>query len=204
MPKDFSNPSTLKFMTENFEKETEKRVAWFIANQDKIQKAVQSREKSSSNLTPALIRKVEIENSLVSLVNHLQASTVNRRKKAIRDGRVLGLAAIKRSSFEPEPVMKPIDENVSCILRTSLPVGGRREYLKVRNRVKPEDRYNFCETSSSVYGWRLRDSKTVPGTKFGRTYTYHRGVRSRSGPQPDPSHYNEPPPASNLVCFANI
>lgn len=204
MPKDFSNPSTLNFMTENFEKETEKRVAWFIANQDKIRKAVEPKEKSSTNLSRSLIRRVEIENSLVSLVNHFQASIVNRRKKPIRDGRVLGIAAIKNNSLEPEPIMKSIDEKVSRILRKDLPVGGSREYLKVRNRVKPEDRYHFCETSSSVYGWRLRDSKAVPGTKFGRTYTYHRGVRSRSGPQPDPAHYNRPPPSSNLICFNNM
>lgn len=205
MPLDYSNPHVLKFLTENFEKSEERCMLWFLKNQEKLLKLATFPE-NYKGLHTLEVRKIPIEICMPSLTLQHNTSKVNRRKKALPDGVIQTVTAPSRLKGEPgtvavsEPTMKPMNPDVQSTLYKAN--GGRRQYLDRRKRELPEDKYNFCETSSNGYGWRLRDSElSRQPAKYGRRFTYKRSVCSHSGPQPDPAYYMKPPNEPYSKCF---
>lgn len=210
MPLDYTNPHVINFLTEHFERVEVERMTWFLKNQDELVKLATIPD-NSKGLDTVDVRKISVEACMPSMVLHHKTSIVNRRRKALRDGVIEGVSRLKSPSrrkgqqsrntqenvtelLVPEPIMKSVDPDVQSILFKALPNGGRCQYLDKRKRVLPEDKYNFCETSTSVHGWRLKDSELSrqPG-KYGRYFAFKRDVNSRSGPQPDPAYYQKPP-----------
>lgn len=215
MPLDYTNPKVLKFLTENFEKAEERRMIWFLNNKEKLEQSA-SFPQNYKGLHTVEVRKLTVEACMPILALNHETSVGNRRRRALRDGVVRGVSQLQASSrsksqprtlkltgtLVPEPVMKSIDTDVQSILYKALPNGGRRVYLDKRKRLLPEDKYNFCETNNSGYGWRLNDSElSRQPPKYGRYFTFKRDINSRSGPQPDPAYYQQPPDEPYSKCF---
>lgn len=205
MPKDFNNTEIIQFYTQCYETEKIQRAAWFKRNHERIERAAEFSENYKNLKTEDLIRAA-IELEIPSLSVAHEENFRHRRRKTPIDGPILGISQIKRSiKTLPGPLprtselMRPIEPNVSKILYTSLPEGGRRLYLKARKYTAPENKYYFCETSS-VYGWRLKDSGLPfkPST-FGRRYAI-KDTGSICGPSPDPKHYSSPPREPYSKC----
>lgn len=197
MPLDFSDPRVIKFVQENYELEKDQRIGWFLANKDQLVKQA-TFGKNYKGYTVNDILRAPLNICMPMLSNHHKVSRGNRRKKVASDGPILGLSWIKDKAnmepdigdeLRPQPVMKPVAEVERSILYEDLPLGGFRQYLNVRKRKIPEEKYYFCETSSNVIGWQWKDS-AFPSRppKYGRRNTLLNEA-SRSGPQPDPSHY---------------
>ncbi|XP_028166627.1 uncharacterized protein LOC114357289 [Ostrinia furnacalis] len=196
MPLDYSKPSIIKFLKENYEQEKDQRVGWFLANKETLIKHATLTEKHKGYRVDD-IRRAPIEICMpVVTVDH-KTSAVNRRKKVPIDGPVLGVdksKSITTNQLVPSrnPVMLPVEPTVSKILYEELPVGGRSQYLNARKRKIPDEKYYFCETSTNVISWQWKDSafhRQPP--KYGRRAVMMREC-SRSGPQPDPKHYKQP------------
>lgn len=212
MPIDYTDPNILKFLIENYTKETERRILWFNKNKEKILKAAEYK-KVSKYCTEDVFRE-NIEPCISSLSIQHASSNFNRRRKPIRDG-IINLSAkysprikaklSKEVEFMdvkemPNSIMMPVEGNVSKILHESQPDGGRLQYLSKRARKIPEQRYYSCETSNNTCGWKLNESKMEYSHSNRRVYTYKRDVLSRSGPQPDPSYYAQPLVTKNFKC----
>nr|XP_049702321.1 uncharacterized protein LOC126055772 [Helicoverpa armigera] len=220
---DINNPEIIKFLIENYQKNAKLRMRWNTINADKLQKAATlQREEKGYQYTDVL--KASITSGLSALSKDYKSDARNRRLKAINDGTHIPAVADMRkghsivdlglgntkddprlgrpdTDLSIDPIMRPIDPKEKKILHKGRPDFGRVEYLKRRVRTIPEDRYYFAETSNWIYGWRLKDSylgKKAHGPEHGRVWHLAR-EKSRTGPSPDPIHYNSAQRLSNCT-----
>lgn len=210
---DITNPDIIKFLIESYDKTTRLRIKWNRVHADKLKHAavLQRPEKGYHELT--IVHDTMAAGMPTIERDHVIART-NRRRKAIRDAiHVPGIANLRRGHSIPEvglgdpkedprlakpdtdlsidPKMRPIDPKQKEIVYKEIPVFGREVYLKSRNKMSPEKKYYFRESSGCEYGWRLSDSYFMRNAPtYGRVWRLTRGDKSRTGPQPDPYYYN--------------
>lgn len=201
MPLDYSSPVVINFLKENYVKEQDRRTVWFQKHLPEIIATATFTEKHK-DLRTEHIRRAEVEPYMKDLMANQIVSARNRRKKPIRDGPIIGISEMTKDiKLEPITNAKPVEPEVRNILYEPLPMGGRKQYLNVRKRTIPEDKYDNFETHNHVIGWRLKDSENKPQVpKFGRYASYVHDVLSRSGPQPDPPYYTEPQKGIKTLC----
>lgn len=196
MPIDYKDPRVLKYLLENYEREDEKRLIWFTKNRRDIEDAAKL-NRPPKDYNEQDTPKERCRHGMLALERFHKNFAVNRRKKFSLDGPVLGISQLKDENTEifPNTKMKPIEPEILKILSQS-----RNQYLKVRNRKNPDEKYYYSETSNGEYGWKVQESmlnRNVP--KYGVCSSIEHG-HSRSGPQPDPKHYNLPAGAIPMKC----
>uniref|UniRef100_A0A2A4K2X3 Sperm microtubule inner protein 1 C-terminal domain-containing protein n=1 Tax=Heliothis virescens TaxID=7102 RepID=A0A2A4K2X3_HELVI len=211
-PLDLTNPDIMRFFIENYEKASRLRLRWNHLHGEKLaQAATLNRDAKGYFVTDVL--KETMAAGINTITRDSISGAQNRRKKPIRDGTHIPAVADMRKGHsivdvglgdpkkDPrlsrpdtdltiDPIMRPIDPKQKQLIYKGLPHFGRLAYIKQRNRIAPEDKYYFRESSGWTYGWRLADScfgRHAP--TFGRIWLLTRDTASRSGPQPDPDHY---------------
>ncbi|CAH0687799.1 unnamed protein product [Spodoptera exigua] len=212
---DINNPETIKFLVETYEKTARLRMKWNTIHADKLNLAatLQREEKGYQDID---VTKAIMELGMPEVTRGNINDARNRRLKHILDCKhVPGIDSLKKghsivdvelgnpkddpklarsdTDLSIDPVMRPVDPEQRKIIYKGRPYFGREVYLNKRCKAQlPEDRYYFAETSSWMYGWRLKDSSLkTTGPQHGRVWRLAREV-SHSGPAPDPIHYQIP------------
>ncbi|KAM3965503.1 uncharacterized protein ACR2FA_000350 [Aphomia sociella] len=209
---DITNPDVIKFLIECYDKTARLRMKWNHIHGEKMKKAASlTREERGYYETD--VWKEAMAAGMPTITRDNKVAATNRRRKAIRDGiHIPDISYLKKghcitdvglgnpkldprldrpdSDLSVDPTMRPIDPKQRKIIYKDIPTFGRAAYLKSRSRIPPEQRFYFRECSGWEYGWRLSDSyfsKNAP--KCGKVWSLTRDVKSRSGPHPDPKHY---------------
>lgn len=209
---DITNPDVIKFLVESYDKTTRLRMKWNRVHANKLKQAATLDRPEKGHNELGIIRDNMAAGMRTIERDHITGRT-NRRRKAIRDAiHVPGIADLRKGHSIPEvglgdpkedlrlarpdtdlsfdPKMRPIDPKQKEIVYKEIPVFGREVYLKSRNKICPEKKYYFRESSGWEYGWRLGDSYfTRNAPTFGRVWRLTRGDKSRTGPHPDPDYY---------------
>ncbi|KAJ2938430.1 hypothetical protein O0L34_g12871 [Tuta absoluta] len=204
---DITKPDVINFLIESYNKTARLRMNWNEANKEKLKVTATFRDPEKGYTEKSTARLV-IETGMKALIRDHVSTIPNRKRKPYRDSitvpsitdlkRGLSLADISLrdpkddprlakpdTDLSIDPVMRPVPPKQKQIIHDGLPYSGREAYLKVRNRIKPEDKYYLQETSGWAYGWRLKDSA------FGKQAPVHGRVPkltkdvNRVGPQPD-------------------
>ncbi|KAJ8714554.1 hypothetical protein PYW07_002779 [Mythimna separata] len=211
---DTSDPYVIRFLIENYEKNTKLRMRWNNLHKEKLNEAatLQREEKRYSELD---VLKASLETLMPAVSRDHKNGARNRRLKPISDSSIVqGVAHMQKghsivdvglgdpkgdpklerpdTDLSSDPIMRPIDPKEKEILYKGRPFFGRKVYLKKRHTRPPEDRYYFAESRGWDYGWRLKDSYfRSHGSQYGCVNQLAR-ERSRSGPAPDPKYYRNP------------
>ncbi|XP_026750094.2 uncharacterized protein LOC113510758 [Galleria mellonella] len=209
---DITNPDIIKFLIENYDKTARLRMKWNHIHGEKMKEAASlTREEKGYYETDVLKQTMVAGMAIITRDNTVASS--NRKLRVIRDGtHIPGITNLKKkhcitdvgfadpkidprlarpdTDLSVDPIMRPIDPKQKKVIYKDIPVFGRNAYLKSRSRIPPEQKYYFIECSGWEYGWRLTDSyfnKNAP--TCGRVWRLTRDVKSRTGPHPDPKHY---------------
>ncbi|KAJ2949738.1 hypothetical protein O0L34_g15670 [Tuta absoluta] len=206
--KDMTKPEVINFLIENYEKTARLRMRWNEENKEKLKLTATFRgpEKGYKEQSTA---RLLIETGMKALIRDHVSTIPNRMHTPYRDsitvpsitdlkrGHSLADVALGDPKDDPrlakpdtdlsiDPIMRPVPPKQKQIIHDGLPYFGREAYLKVRNHIKPEDKYYFQETSGWAYGWRLKDSvfgKQAP--VYGRVAKLSKST-NRGGLQSDP------------------
>ncbi|KAI8434214.1 hypothetical protein MSG28_012319 [Choristoneura fumiferana] len=169
---DITNPKIIRFLLESYEKEARLRMKW----SDKYAKGSQiaSFRGEPKNYVHADIEyAVDAAGMAATTRDHLVAAR-HRYAKPIKDNDLLKLGKAK----EPQPIMYPVDKKLIELRKQD----GAESYLKKRTKLSPEDKYIFAETTSFMYGWRLKDSEMkVTGPKHPRVCQMQRTMFTTVG-----------------------
>lgn len=220
---DITNPAIIIFLIENYEKENRLRLNWIHKHWEQIQQAATLTREPTNYFETDVIAHNMVGGLPTITRDHVVAG-FNRRKTPLRDGKFIpcvkhlrhghsvvdvGLGDPKEDKrlqkpdddLTPEPVMRPVDPELTKVIYKSKPEFGRVQYLAKRSKTSPEQKYYFAECSNYEYGWRLKDSELQEKSRHGRCWHLTKSLRSRVGPQPDPSHYksSELPGPSNCA-----
>lgn len=205
-----TNPAVCKFLAESYDKIERQQRKWKNQNTDKESNVAASNKDDKDcykvdNVKDAVVNNKNITEELASPKRHRHV------KRELEVNRVFGILEMKRHTI-PESdiraakddvrsdsdkdtrIMRPVDPEHSNMIYKDSPSNGREHYLRVRSRMKPDEKYYYHQCSSWEYGWKLRDSyfgKHVAPT-YGRSHLFTRDGMSRSGPQPDPYYYKWP------------
>lgn len=221
---DITNPAVIIFLKENYEKENRLRLNWIHQHFESIKQAATLSREPTNYFESDVIAHSMIE-GLPTITRDFIVAGYNRRKIPIRDGTFIpgvknlrsghsivdiGLGDPKTdpklnrpsTDLSTDPIMRPVDPKIKEIFYKSKPDYGRAEYLNKRNKMRPENRYYFAETSNWEYGWRAGDSALRQKPMFGRCWRLTRTLRSRVGPQPDPPHYKSSDIPGPSKCVA--
>lgn len=220
---DITNPDIIKFLIENYDKTTRLRMKWNRLHSDKLKEAATLHREEKGYHELDVLEECMV-GGMATIARDHKVAGMNRRCKPIRDGTFIpGVANLRtghslvdvglgdpkedprlarpNTDLSIDPIMRPIDPKQREILYKEIPTYGREVYLKSRNRMMPEKKYYFQECSGWEWGWRLSDSyfrRNAP--KCGKVFRLTRGVKSRSGPQPDPPHYKDSEPPGVCKC----
>lgn len=211
---DINNPQMIKFLVETYEKTARLRMRWNILNADKLNSAA-NLDREEKGYRDVDVTKATMELGLAGLQRDNITDARNKRLKHKIDGKIPGIESLRKghsivdvelgeakddpklarpdTDLSIDPIMRPVNPKQKKILYMGRPYYGREVYLKKRCKAQaPEDRYYFAETSSWVYGWRMKDSNQKSrGPLHGRVWRLAREV-SRTGPAPDPAYYQQP------------
>lgn len=211
---DITKPEVIKFLIESYEKTDRLRMRWNNLFHEKLKKTAEFRTDPKGYVEIDVLKNEMIAGLLATTRDHISSKRNKRQKPKADVDQVLGISSLKRGhtipevglgdpkddprlerpddDFSEDPLMRPVDPEQHAIIHKGVPEFGRRSYLKVRSKTNPEKKYYFPECSTWEYGWRMKDSyfdKQQP--TYGRCFVISRDL-SRSGPQPDPDHYNVP------------
>ncbi|KAL0870549.1 hypothetical protein ABMA27_005519 [Loxostege sticticalis] len=221
---DITNPATIKFLVESYDKTTRLRLKWNRLHSDKLKDAATLHRDEKGYFDTDVLEEC-MAGGMATIARDFKVSGYNRRRTPIRDGvHIPGVANMKKghsivevglgdpkddprlarpdTDLTSDPIMRPIDPKERNILYDDMPFYGRAVYLKSRCRKMPEKKYYFSECSGWEYGWRLGDSyfrRNAP--KCGRVWRLTRDVKSRTGPHPDPPHYKDSDPPGVSKCI---
>ncbi|CAH0588045.1 unnamed protein product [Chrysodeixis includens] len=197
MPLDYNDSETVKVFRERNEIENRTRVQWFLRNQEEEIARAQFSEHHHQR-TENDISRLNVEHSIPALVSQHEENNTHRRQKP-KEETHLNPFTEKREN--DEPIMRPVEPEVSGLHHKPLSSGGgRKAYLSTRSRKMPEDKYNSCQTSN-VYGWKLHDTEiTFEPSKHPKVATFINDVYRLSGAHPDPRHYNPPVEHMYMKC----
>lgn len=201
-----ANSEVCKFLTESYEKIERQRRRWKNLNRDKGLDSAETNKDTKGFIADN--EKDKTVNSTLNTVKDLKSPKKHRHVKRELDvNRVFGILEMKqransedsadaakvcRSNSDKDDIrmMRPVNPEHAEIIYKDTTNDGREHYLKIRSRMKPDEKYYYHQCSSWEYGWRLRDSyfgkHTAP--THGRYHLFTRDGMSRSGPQPD-SYY---------------
>ncbi|XP_053611888.1 uncharacterized protein LOC128676021 [Plodia interpunctella] len=220
---DITNPDIIKFLIESYDKTARLRMKWNNLYGDRLREAATLNRPDTGRTTYDVFKVTMIGGMPATTRDHI-SSGYNRKRVPIRDGTFIpGVANLQKghsivdvglgdpkedprlarpdTDTTEDPLMRVIDPKETEIIYKDKPVFGRLVYLKHRFKKAPEDKYYFKECSGWDYGWRLKDSFFSRGrAQYGRVWRLNRDNKSRSGPQPDPSHYNSPDIPSVNKC----
>ncbi|XP_050665845.1 uncharacterized protein LOC126966013 [Leptidea sinapis] len=208
---DITNPAVIIFLIENYEKENRLRLNWIHKHRKQIEEAATLHREPKNYYETDVIAHNMVEGMATITRDHVVAG-YNRRKVPLRDAPFIpgvknlrrghsivdvGLGDVKDdprlgradTDLSTDPVMRPIEPEVTGIIYKPKPEFGRVQYLAKRSKIDPEKRYYFAETGNFEYGWRMKDTKMHQKPLYGRCWHLTRALRSRVGPQPDPPHY---------------
>lgn len=209
---DITNPNVIKFLVESYNKTTRLRMKWNDLYGENLRLAA-TLQREEKGYFESDVLKEAMAAGMPTITRDFISGSLNRRKKPIRDGiHIPTIANLKKghsavdigvgdpkddprlarpdTDLRLDPVMRPINPKQEDIIHKGIPYFGRKVYLKSRNRISPEDKFYYTQTTSQKHGWRLKDSlfgKNVP--QYARVCHLTRDVMGRSGPQPDPYHY---------------
>ncbi|XP_063362827.1 uncharacterized protein LOC134651658 [Cydia amplana] len=227
MPRpDITNPDYIKFFVETCEKTARLRQKWNTIHQKQLQQAAVL-TRPDKNLTDIDVIKHNMIGGLAATTRDFVSSGYNRYRTPIRDAKTVpGIESLRKEHSipaiglgdpkedprlgrpdtdpNPDPIMKPVNPAHTEILFKPKPFFGRLVYIKNREKIKPEDRYYFAETSGWDYGWRLKDTpfgRAAP-PQHGKVNRLFRDQMSCVGPQPDPYYYTEPVKSMMGPCGA--
>lgn len=94
--------------------------------------------------------------------------------------------------------MKPVDpDHLKIFYRKE--VDGRREYLKKRKHILPENRYYLPENVNANYGWKMFHHRAT-NYGLGRGFIIKHSFYRRQGVHMDPDWYREPATNSPSIC----
>lgn len=212
---DITKPEAIKFLIESYDRTDKLRMRWNHLFRRKLQQAAEFHTDPKGYFEIDVLKEEMITGMLATTRGHI-SSKRNKKVKLKTDAeQVLGISEFKKGhsipevglgdskddprlarlddDFSEDPIMRPVDREQYAIIHKGVPYFGRECYLKVRSKADPEKKYYFPECSSWQYGWRLTDSyfgKQQP--MYGRNCLLTRDTMCRSGPQPDPVHYNPP------------
>ncbi|KOB71869.1 Uncharacterized protein OBRU01_13041 [Operophtera brumata] len=208
---DITNPAVIIFLKESYEKESRLRLNWINNNRAKIQEAA-TLQRAPTNYFESDVISYSMKEGMPTIIRDHVVAGFNRKKIPIRDGKFIprikdlrhghsivdiGLGDAEKdprlnrpeTSLETDPVMRPIDPKLKEVLYKAKPEFGRTQYLKIREKTSPENKFYFAECPNWDYGWRIGDSELKERAKFGRYWRLTRDLRNRVGPTPDPPHY---------------
>lgn len=208
---DITNPAVIIFLIENYEKENRLRLNWIHKHRKQIQQAATLDREPTNYFESDVIAQSMIAGLATTKRDHVVAGN-NRRKVPLRDGKSIpGVESLRHGhsiidvglgdpvedprlkrpddDLSTDPVMRPVDEQLSKIIYKRRPEFGKDQYMEKRSRTWPEKKYYFSECSNWDYGWRMKDSALHQKPMYGRCWHLTRALRSRVGPQPDPPHY---------------
>ncbi|XP_049872154.1 uncharacterized protein LOC126370999 [Pectinophora gossypiella] len=209
---DITRPDIINFLIESYDKTAKLRMRWNTLHQKKLHEAA-SFHKEEKGYRDVDVIEQSMTGGMPATSRDFVASGYNRRRIPIRDATfVPGVANLRKTHTiesvglgdrkeDPrlarpdtdttfDPVMRPVGPEQQKLIYKGLPRYGREAYLKVRNRITPEDKYYFQECGGWEYGWRLKDSYfSRHAPSHGRVFRMTHGSISRTGPQPDPPHY---------------
>lgn len=198
-----------KFLAESYEKIERQRRRWKNLNKDNELNAGEP-YKDTKDFKPHYVKDEPVNDAFTTAEDLVSTKCHRHVKRELDVNRVFGILEMKphpenyidaakiefRSDSDKDDIriMRPVDpQHAELIYKDPLSYG-REHYLKVRSRMKPDEKYYYHQCSSWEYGWRLRDSyfgKHVAPT-YGRNHLFTRDGMSRSGPQPDPYYYKWP------------
>lgn len=209
---DITNPDVIKFLVESYDKTTRLRIKWNKIHAEKLKHAASLTREEKGHFESDVIKSAMIQ-GMPAITRDFIASGRNRRRTPIRDGpHINAIADLMKEHSIPavglgdpkvdprlarpdsdlswDPVMRPVKTEHKEIIYKGRPVFGREVYLKTRNKMSPEQKFYFAECGGWQYGWRLKDSafgNNAPS--YGRVFHLSRNLKSRTGPHPDPLHY---------------
>lgn len=211
---DITNPDIIKFLVESYEKTSKLRLRWNLHHQEQLQQAA-TLNREEKGITELDVIRAPMEGGLAAITRDHVSSGYNRRRTPIRDTKTIpGISSMRKghsivdiglgdpkddpklarpdTDYSLDPIMRPVDPKLTEIIYKDIPTYGREVYLWHRNHINPEDKYYYPETSYWDHGWRLKDSffrKNQP--VCGRVWKLTKGIKSRTGPHPDPGHYKD-------------
>ncbi|XP_075979937.1 uncharacterized protein LOC142979062 [Anticarsia gemmatalis] len=212
---DITNPEIIKFLVESYDKTARLRMKWNNLYGDKLRQAA-TLQREEKGYCEADVLEAAMRVGMATVTRDTIAGRRYKRLVPIRDGvHITNLSDMKKghsvvdiglgdAKTDPrlarpdtdetiDPIMRPVDPQQTAIIYKGIPGYGREAYLRSRNKMSPESKYYFNETTASDYGWRLGDSFLgKSGPKYGRVWRLNRDVKSRTGPYPDPLHYKNP------------
>ena len=163
---DFISDAKLqRFWTEMINKESVNRAEWLIKHKELMDSCVDRKpiKPSDRPTTAELVEKIqklrgppippEIKHSKKSFVTKFPEIDAEKLKEKCKE-------------FE----MKQAEKDVKQGLYSGLSHfgEGRYRYLKKRAETSPELKWNFTQTSTQEYGWKLKDQVSYNKPKFGR------------------------------------
>lgn len=220
---DINNPAVIIFLNENYAKENRLRLNWINNNRAKIQEAATLQREPTNYFELDVIAHNMKEGMATITRDHVVARS-SRKQVPIRDATFIpgvehlrkghsivdiGLGDPKEDprlnrpdkSKDSDPVMRPIEPQLTEIIYKDKPEFGRVQYLNKRGKTWPEKKFYFTECSNWEYGWRMGDSKLKQRPEFGRCWRLMRTLRTRVGPTPDPPHYKSSEPPGPTKCI---
>ncbi|CAG9788664.1 unnamed protein product [Diatraea saccharalis] len=208
---DIGNPAVIIFLKENYDKENRLRLNWINKHRQAVEHAATlNREPTGYYETDVMAHNMK--GGMATITRDHVVAGYNRRKTPIRDGTSIpGIAKLREghsitkvklgdpkedprlmrppTDLSWDPIMRPINPELKEVIYKPKPDFGRVEYLKRRTKTRPESKYYFSECSNWDYGWRMGDSALRQRPMYGRSFHLTRTLRTRVGPQPDPSYY---------------
>ncbi|KOB78906.1 Uncharacterized protein OBRU01_01490 [Operophtera brumata] len=180
---DKNNPAVLAFLLKNYEKESRLRMKWINDHQEQIRKAA-TFSGEVKNYTPDEVNKSLMVAGMATTPRDHVVAARHRFQAPVKDFMQAQVGTTKPL----EPTMFPVKNEAKVLLSES-----SKDYLKARNKLGPEDKFNFIESGNWKYGWKLGDSELkMRGPVHGRECHMKHMMENRVGPQPDPDYYVSP------------
>lgn len=136
---------SMRFLEEQFAKETDTRLRFHFSNRHG------RLNRHQAPLPP-------IQSTHIIQPNPNTLALAKKRKEDEEKRRVLEEA--REYGARCEDVMWPVEPQVKAELfdGTSKDLKGRKKYLEKRHQLMPEERFTYPVTSSFEYGWKLNDA----------------------------------------------
>lgn len=163
------------FWRESIKKEAAVRFAWQLRYSKKFAKMVGGPEAQTQTLTPAK-SKPQKQQLLESFT-----SSLSKRIDSVE--RQIPKEEVKTESRQPSRLsarlnkvtlsdMRPPSRHTQALLYNGISAlgEGRYAYLKKRNKILPEKKFEFPVLSSCLYGWKIQERMEEPKkSSFART-----------------------------------
>lgn len=160
---DITNPKIINFLLENYETETKIRMRWLDLHKDQLQEYATFKSESNGYSTGDVNKASIISGMTVISRDHI-LSKVHRKKTPVQQTVSATFTIKEEDTREIIKTMMPVKKSIKKLLLES-----KKDYLKERNEISPEDKYYFMESTNWNYGWKLNDSELkMRGCLYGK------------------------------------